>query len=99
MYVCFKNKFNTKFRNKHTLIKMKINNINKLNYIDQMLISLNHNNFSLILIIFYLIITNYYIKILIFLLTFLLFKVILKNSNYLNSKPYLIKISLLCYCI
>src|SRR6266576_2754372 len=33
---------------------MKMNNINKLNYINQMLISINHNNFSLILIICYL---------------------------------------------
>src|SRR5216684_4413236 len=71
---------------------MKINNINKLNYIDQMLISLNHNNFSLILIFFYLIITNYYIKILIILITFLLFKVILKNNNYINSKASIIKV-------
>src|SRR5258708_4171605 len=74
---------------------MKINNINKLNYIDQMLISLNHNNFSLILIFFYLIITNYYIKILIILITFLLFKVILKNNNYINSKASIIKIILI----
>src|SRR5216684_2724103 len=59
---------------------MKINNINKLNYIDQMLISLNHNNFSLILII---------------LITFLLFKVILKNNNYINSKASIIKIILI----
>nr|YP_010384635.1 hypothetical protein NDC34_mgp20 [Russula rosea]UHA57034.1 hypothetical protein [Russula rosea] len=74
---------------------MKINNINKLNYIDQMLISINHNNFSLILIFFYLIITNYYIKILIILITFLLFKVILKNNNKINSNTSIIKIILI----
>src|SRR6266478_4386584 len=65
-------------------MKINNNNINKLNYINQMLISINHNKFSLILIIFYLIISNYYINILIFLITFLLFKVILKNNNYIN---------------
>src|SRR6266436_4380058 len=64
-------------------MKINNNNINKLNYINQMLISINHNKFSLILIIFYLIISNYYINILIFLITFLLFKVILKNNNYI----------------
>src|SRR6266478_4805160 len=76
-------------------MKINNNNINKLNYINQMLISINHNKFSLILIIFYLIISNYYINILIFLITFLLFKVILKNNNYINliymdSTEYLI---------
>src|SRR6266403_420162 len=50
-------------------MKINNNNINKLNYINQMLISINHNKFSLILIIFYLIISNYYINILIFLNT------------------------------
>jgi hypothetical protein len=62
-----------------------MNNINKLNYINQMLtiINQNHNNFSLILIICYLIISNYYINILIIFIIFLLFKVILKN--YKNS--------------
>src|SRR6266403_375807 len=35
-------------------MKINNNNINKLNYINQMLISINHNKFSLILIIFYL---------------------------------------------
>src|SRR6266404_4410193 len=44
-------------------MKINNNNINKLNYINQMLISINHNKFSLILIIFYLIISNYYIYI------------------------------------
>lgn len=74
---------------------MKINNINNLNYINQMLISINHNNFSLILIICYLITSNYYINILIFLITLLLFKVILKNNNYINSNTYIIKIILI----
>src|SRR6202789_1439952 len=74
---------------------MKINNINKLNYINQMLININHTNFSLILIICYLIISNYYINILIFLITFLFLKVILKNNNYINSKTSIIKIILI----
>lgn len=75
---------------------MKINNnINKLNYMNQMLISINHNKFSLILIIFYLIISNYYINILIFLITFLLFKVILKKNNYINSNISIINIILI----
>jgi len=74
---------------------MKINNIIKLNYINQMLISINHNNFSLILIICYLIISNYYINILIFLITFLLFKVLLKNNSYINSNTSIIKIILI----
>ena len=43
--------FNTNFKYKHKLIKMKNNNINKLNYINKILISINHNNISLILII------------------------------------------------
>jgi len=70
---------------------MKINNINKLNYINQMLIYINHNNFSLNLIICYLIISNYFINILIFFLTFLLIKVTLKNNNNINSKTSIIK--------
>src|SRR6266567_751419 len=74
---------------------MKMNNINKLNYINQMLISINHNNFSLILIICYLIISNYYINILIFLITFLLLKVILNNNNNINSNTSIIKIILI----
>jgi hypothetical protein len=74
---------------------MKINNINKLNYINQMLISINHNNFSLILIICYLIISNYYINILIFLITFMLLKIILKNNNYINSNTSIIKLILI----
>ncbi len=72
-----------------------MNNINKLNYINQMLISINHNNFSLILIICYLIISNYYINILIFLITFLLLKVILNNNNNINSNTSIIKIILI----
>src|SRR6266481_3995499 len=76
-------------------MKINNNNINKLNYINQMLISINHNKFSLILIIFYLIISNYYINILIFLITFLLFKVILKNNNYINLNLSIINIILI----
>src|SRR6266478_5855275 len=85
-------------------MKINNNNINKLNYINQMLISINHNKFSLILIIFYLIISNYYINILIFLITFLLFNIILisrfiyylnyiyliNNIIYMDSTEYLI---------
>src|SRR6266478_4087538 len=71
-------------------MKINNNNINKLNYINQMLISINHNKFSLILIIF-----NYYINILIFLITFLLFKVILKNNNYINLNLSIINIILI----
>jgi len=74
---------------------MKINNRNKLNYINQMLIIINHNNFSLIIIIFYLIISNNNINILIFTITFLLLKVILKNNNYINSNTSIIKIILI----
>lgn len=74
---------------------MKINNINKLNYINQMLMSINQNNFSLILIIYYLIISNYYKNILIFLITFLLLQIILKNNNYINSNTSVIKIILI----
>ena len=76
---------------------MKNNNINKLNYINKILININHNNISLILIICYILISNYYINILIFLITFLLFKVILKNNNYINkfSNAFIIKIVLI----
>src|SRR6266436_4705766 len=72
-------------------MKINNNNINKLNYINQMLISINHNKFSLILIIFYLIISNYYINILIFLITFLLFKVILYNNIYIKGLNTLVE--------
>ena len=71
---------------------MKIN-INKLNYINQMLI--NHNKLSLILIIYYLLISNYYIIILILLITLLLIIVILKNDNYINSNISIINIILI----
>jgi len=76
---------------------MKINNINKLNYINQILININHNKFSLILIICYIIISNYYINILISLITFLLFRIILKNNyfNFINSNRSIIKIILI----
>lgn len=74
---------------------MKINNINLLNYINQMLININHNNISLILIICYLIISNSYINILIFIIIWLLLKVILKNNNYINSNTSIIKLILI----
>src|SRR5712664_365974 len=74
---------------------MKINNINKLNYINKILINIIHNKFSLILIFFYLIISNYYINILITLITFLLFRFILKNKYFINSNTSIIKIILI----
>jgi hypothetical protein len=75
---------------------MKINkNIQKLNYINQKLININHNNFSLIMIICYLIISNNNINILILLITLLLFKVKLKNNNYINSNISIINIILI----
>jgi|ERR1700747_1711571 hypothetical protein len=74
---------------------MKINNINKLKYINQILININHNNFYLILIICYLIISNYYINVLMFIITFLLIKVILKNNNNINLNISIIKIILI----
>jgi len=74
---------------------MQINNINKLNYINEMLISINYNKFHLILIICYLIISNYNINILIFIITLGLITVLLTNNNYINSKTSIIKIILL----
>jgi hypothetical protein len=81
---------------------MKINNISKLNYINKMLISINTNNISLILILFILILLNYYINILILLITFLIFRVIFKNRyiiNYNVSPIKLISLSILIYYI
>lgn len=74
---------------------MKINNINKLNYINEMLISINYNKFHSILIICYLITSNYNINILIFIITFLLITVLLRNNNYMNSNTSIIKIILI----
>ena len=74
---------------------MKINNINKLKYINQMLININHNNFHLILVIYYLIISNYNINIFIYLITVLLLIVKFKNNNYINTKTSIIKIILI----
>lgn len=74
---------------------MNINNIKKLNYINQMLININHKNFNLILIISYLIISNYNINIFIYLITFFLLIVKLKNKNYINTKTSIIKIILI----
>src|SRR6266446_6084202 len=71
-------------------MKINNNNINKLNYINQMLISINHNKFSLILIIFYLIISNYYINILIFLIYYLNYIYLINNIIYMDSTEYLI---------
>ena len=74
---------------------MKINNINKLNYINQRLININQIKFNLILIFCFLIISNYYINILIFLITFLLYRIILKNNYFINSNTSIIKIILI----
>jgi len=71
---------------------MKTNNINKLNCINMVLI----NHFSLIYS--YLILLNYYINILILLITFLIFRVILKYNNFINvSGIKVIFISILIY--
>jgi hypothetical protein len=57
--------------------------------INTKLISINTNNLSLILILSYLILSNYNINILIALITFLIIKIILKNNykkiNYNDS--------------
>jgi hypothetical protein len=70
-------------------------NINKLNYINQMLINKNHNKFSFILIIYYLRIFNYYINILISLIILLLIRIKLKNNNFINLNTSIIKIILI----
>jgi hypothetical protein len=62
---------------------MKFINKNKLNYI--MLISIYTNNINLILIYSYLILLNYYINLLILLITFLIFRVILRYNNFINN--------------
>ena len=75
---------------------MNINNINKLIYnINQMLININNHKFSLIIIICYLILLNYDINILKFLIIFLLFKLILTNNKNINSNTFIIKIILI----
>src|SRR6266403_1769370 len=73
-------------------MKINNNNINKLNYINQMLISINHNKFSLILIIFYLIISNYYINILLIsiFIYYLNYIYLINNIIYMDSTEYLI---------
>ena len=53
--------------------------------INTKLISINTNNFSLILILSYLILSNYNINILIVLITYLIIKIILK-INYKQNK-------------
>ena len=72
-------------------MKINNNNKNKLNYINEMLISINPNKFIFFLIICDLIISNYNINILIFLITFWLFKVILIliNNIFINSKTWI----------
>lgn len=72
---------------------MKTNNINKS------LINLNINNISLILISSYLILSIYYIYVLIILIKFLIFKIILKHKNFINSISWIkiVFISILIY--
>lgn len=75
---------------------MKTNNLHKLFNINIILI----NNFSLIIIYYYLIFLNYSINILILLIIFWIFKVILKYNNFINNYLILIKvifISILIY--
>jgi len=74
---------------------MKINNINKLNSINQILINLNQNKFSLILMFCYLIISNFYLNLIIIFISFLLQKFILKNNYFNNSNTSIIKIILI----
>src|SRR6266436_1178351 len=69
---------------------MKIININKLNYINEMFFSINYNKYNLILIICCLIITNYNINILIYLIILGLIKELLINNNYINSNTSII---------
>src|SRR6266403_1783378 len=64
-------------------MKINNNNINKLNYINQMLISINHNKFSLILIIFYLILISIFIY-------YLNYIYLINNIIYMDSTEYLI---------
>ena len=72
---------------------MNSNNINKI------LINITIDNISLILIFCYLILSIYYINILICLITFLIFKVILKFNNFINKISWIkvIIISVLIY--
>ena len=72
---------------------MKINYINKLNYINEMLISINYNKLNLILIICYLIILN--INILIYLIILLVIKIKLTKYNYIKSNTSILKVILI----
>ena len=71
---------------------MKINFIKKLNYIHQMLININHNNFKLNLMNGSLTISNNFIDILISLIIPLI--KLKMNNNYINSNRSIIKIIL-----
>ena len=74
---------------------MKIkNNINKLNYINKMLININQNKLSLILIICYLILLYYNINIIIFLIILILFRIKIINNNLINLNSSIIKLIL-----
>ena len=76
---------------------MIINKTNKLNYINKMLISINANSFILIFIIFYLILSNYYINILISIITFFISRVNFKNKYYNISWIKVIFISIFTF--
>jgi len=78
---------------------MKINNINKLNYINEMLISIIYNKFNLILIICYLIILNLNINILIYLIILLVIKIKLTNNNSIKSNTSILKVILISILI
>jgi len=71
---------------------MKINNLNKLIYINQTLININYIEYKLILIFCYIIIYNYYINILIFLITFLIYRITYKKNYFINKNTSIIKI-------
>ena len=71
----------------------------KTNIINKSLINLNTNNINLILIFCFLILSINYINVLIFLITFLIFKLILKHNNFINSISWIkiVFISILIY--
>ena len=75
-------------------MKIFTNDINKLNYIHQRLININHNNFKLNLINGYLTISKKFIDILISLIIPLMKLKLKLNNNYINSNTSIIKIIL-----
>ena len=67
-------------------------NINRLNYINKMLNIINTNNFNLILIFCYLILSKFNINILIFLICVLIFIILLQNNYFINYNVSWIKV-------